>query len=253
MIRLPLAVLFLLLCAVAVGAEVLPVTARARYVLKFELRGTGKIYPEEWYLRGDPMDYPGVKIRFLDAKKKPVPTLPFSNFHAVFSEKFTPGKIEFYAPDKAHFVEVSGQNAEFRSLKLEKVPAAKEVSIALDHRVSGTFRRTLFTPAENNMTIFDTSASYIYTSPVPVQPGEKYRLSVSGKRSDRSEVVIRVWFFRDSEDNRKSAVGRNANPLRVGGRNKNFEYTFITPPETRWIRVSFMWGMIWNYRIERVD
>lgn len=240
-------------CLTGIAAESLPVTPRERYILKFELRGTGQVFPEEWYCRGDELDYPGVAIRFLDKDGQAVPVLPFSNFHVAFSTEFIPGEISFYAPDNAASVEVSGKNAEFRNLQLEKVPSSLQVSIDLDHRVSGTFRRTVFTPAEDNMTVFDTSASYIYCSPIPVRPGEKYRLTVSGRRSERSETVIRVWFFRDSLNNRQSLIGRNHSPLRVGGAKENFEYIFTVPQGTGWVRVTFMWGIIWNYRMEKVD
>ncbi len=253
MIRLLCFFILLLRCFAGTAAELLPVTPKERYTLSFELRGTGRVFPEEWYCRGDELDYPGVAIRFLDEQHREVTVLPFSNFHVAFSTEFVPGKISFYAPDNAASVEVSGKNAEFRNLQLAKVPSSLQVSIDLDHRVSGTFRRTLFTPAENNMTIFDTSASYIYCSPIPVKPGEKYRLTVSGRRSERSETVIRVWFFRDSLNNRRSVIGRNRSPLRVGGAKENFEYIFTVPPETGWMRVSFMWGMIWNYRMEKMD
>jgi len=223
-----------------------------RYRAEFEIRVAGKYYPLDWFCIGVNVTYPNAELVFQNAKGKTVHQFRAMRFHA-FSDSFTQGTIEFYVPEGAAKVVLRKNGVELRNLRIVPVPAGKNLALPVDYRISGQFVKNEIAPGKDGSGIFDCTTGNICFYPVPVEPGAKYRLTVNGAKGDKSSgLVIRTYFFRNG-NSEKSLVAGNKEPMRIGGKKTSFTTTFRVPENARWFRLFCMWGIVYDYRLEKIQ
>ena len=223
-----------------------------RYRAEFEIRAAEKVYPLDWFCIGVNVKYPNAELVFQNAKGKAVHQFRVMRFHA-FSDSFAPGAIEFYVPEGAAKVVLRKNGVELRNFRVVPVPAGENLALPADYRISGQFTKNEITPGKDGSGIFDCTTGGISFYPVPVEPGAKYRLTVNGAKGDKSSgLVIRTSFYRNG-NSEKSQVAGNKEPMRIGGKKKSFTTTFRVPENARWFRLFCMWGIVYDYRLEKIQ
>ena len=223
-----------------------------RYRAEFEIRVAGKYYPLDWFCIGVNVTYPNAELVFHNEKGKTVHQFRAMRFHA-FSDSFTQGTIEFYVPEGAAKVVLRKNGVELRNLRIVPVPAGKNLALPTDYRISGQFTKNEITPGKDGSGVFDCTTGGISFYPVPVEPGAKYRLTVNGGKGDKSTgLVIRTYFFRNG-NSVKSLVYGSKEPMRIGGKKTSFTTTFRVPENARWFRLFCMWGIVYDYRLEKIQ
>ena len=244
--------LLLLLCAAFSLCAAEKVVPCRRYRADFEIRATAKCYPLDWFCINVPVKYPNAELVFLSDKNKPVRHFRVTRYH-VFTDKFTAGSFEFYPPEGTAAVRLRSNGAEVRNFRVTPVEPGKNLAVPLDYRVSGQFIHVEITPGKDGSAVYDTTAGNMYFYPVPVEPGAKYRLTVHGHKGDKpTGLVIRLTFFADS-NSPKSKVSGNKEPMRIGGKNDKFTTTFKVPENARWFQLFCMWGLVYDYQLEKIQ
>ena len=223
-----------------------------RYRAEFEIRAAEKYYPLDWFCIGVNVKYPNAELVFQNAQGKAVHQFRAMRFHA-FSDSFAPGAIEFYVPEGAEKVVLRKNGVELRNLRVVPVPGGGNLALPADYRISGQFTKNEITPGKDGSGIFDCTTGGISFYPVPVEPGAKYRLTVNGAKGDKSSgLVIRTYFFRNG-NSEKSQVAGPKEPMRIGGKKTSFSTTFRVPENARWFRLFCMWGIVYDYRLEKIQ
>ena len=239
--------LFLFSILLADAAEVVP---RGRYRMEFEAQATGRLYPEDWSLIGVKADYPEVRLRFRNAAGKVIPAGRVSNRFRIFDPGIVSGSLEFYAPPGAVKAELAGYRAEIRKTHLVPVTDKDSLHIPLHPHCPAILARVQISRLPDGSSLYDAGSGVVDGAPVPVEPGQQLRLTVDGARSDRrSGLVIRTDFYLADG---KTFLRRNVEPLRISGSRKCFTYDFTVPPEADWLRIWMMWGVVYDYRIEKI-
>lgn len=250
--------LLLLLCALSVfslfAQEIAP---RKRYRADFEARTIHKALPLDWFCQGvklDKMEYPGISFRFFNAKKKEVRPADKRPYYLVFSDKFTPGSFEFYAPDGAVKLALLKSGVVVRNLKITEVPVGKDVALPVDYRVTGPARNAVISINPDKTVVFDVSANgVVETLSVPVKGGKRYRLTVYGGRGyrlgKRSSLLVR-YYFRKTADGK--SVSSNKEALRISNPEKPLVYEILAPKDARWFSLWCMWGKFLSYKLEEL-
>ncbi len=248
-----------ILIAVCLCGMILPVFAkykvapRKRYRFEFEARATGKIFPEEFRCQGVKLDYPGVRMEFTDNKNRKMVRLARGCFFHVHSREFVPGAIEFYAGEGIRYVKLVTKDAEVRNVKLVPVEAGSNIAIPLDHRVSGQIRDYFITPGEGGEAVFDVCKGKIYGDPIPVEGGRRYRLTVYGYTGVSRALRAGLEFYTHDRGGRNSTVRGSRTQIQIKGKNQQVIYNFKTPANTRWLRVTMMWGFVRSYKVEEIQ
>lgn len=244
--------LLILLSALSVfpvsGAEVVP---RGRYRFEFEAQASGRICPADWSMLGVKADYPEVELLFRNAAGKRISAGRISSRFRIFHSGPVSGTLEFYAPSGAVCAELAGRGAKI--LRERLVPAGNpESTIHIPLRME----RPMILPnveisrLGTGSFLYDASAGAIDGDPIPVEPGERLRLTVDGASGSRREgLVIRTSFFLPDG---RTFLKRNAEPLRISGKRKQFVYEFIVPPKAGWLRIWLMWGIVYDYKVEKI-
>ncbi len=239
--------LFLFFMLFAEGAEVVP---RGRYRMEFEVRATGRIYPEDWSLTGVKADYPEVRLHFRNAEGKVIPAGRVSNRFRIFDTGVVSGALEFYAPPGAVKVELAGYRAKIRKMRLVSVTEKDSLHIPLNPYSPAILANVQISRLRDGSSLYDAGFGVVDGDPIPVEPGQQLRLTVSGARGDRKDgLVIRTNFFLADG---KTFLRRNVEPLRISGDRKCFTYDFSMPPRAGWLRIWMMWGIVYDYRIEKI-
>ena len=238
--------------AIALSAADNAVEPCRRYRAEFEIRATGKYYPQDWFYADVEVKYPNAELVLLTAGGKPVRTFRPMRFHA-FSDQFTPGAIEFYTPEGAGKVSLKNNGTEIRSFHLLPVEAGKNLALPLDYRIGGQFVKTEITPGKDGSGIFDCTNGGIYFYPVPVEPGATYRLTVYGSKGYKpTGLVIRFSFSRNGST-KKGKISASREPMRINGKKKSFTTTFKVPENARWFHLFAMWGFVYDYKLEKIQ
>ena len=248
-----LCLLLLALSALCLDAN--PVTPRKRYRLDFEARTIHKAFPRDWFCQGvklDKIEYPGISFRFFNAKKREVRPADKRPYYLVFSDKFTPGSFEFYAPDGAVKLTLLKSGVVVRNLKLTEVPIGKDLALPTDYHVTGPVRNAVISINPDNTVVFDVGAKgVVETLSVPVTGGKRYRLTVRGGRSfrggKRSSLLVR-YYFRNTADGK--AVSSNKEALRIANPAKPLVYEILAPKDAKWFSLWCMWGNFLSYKLE---
>ena len=235
----------------SLSAADFPVKPYQRYRADFEIRAKAKIYPLDWFCINVPVKYPNAELVFLTDKNKLVRHFRVTRYH-VFTDKFTAGSFEFYTPEGASKIRMRSSGAELRNFRLTPVRPGKNLAIPLDHRISGQFIHVEITPGKNGSAVYDTTTGNMCFYPVPVEPGAKYRLTVCGYKGDKpTGLVIRTSFYRNG-NSEKSQVSGSKEPMRIGGKHDKFTTTFKVPENARWFRLFCMWGIVYDYQLEKL-
>lgn len=222
-----------------------------RYRAEFEIRAMGNYYPPDWFCVNVEVKYPNAELVFLTPGGKPVRTSRPMRFYA-FSDQFTPGAIEFYAPEGAGKVSLKNNGTEIRSFRLVPAETGKNLALPLDYRIGGQFVKTEITPEKDGSGIFDCTNGSIYFYPVPVEPGATYRLTVHGNKGYKpTGLVIRFSFSRNGST-KKEKISASREPMRINGRKKSFTTTFKVPENARWFHLFAMWGFVYDYQLEKI-
>ncbi len=249
---------FLLLLMVVLSAVCLdanPVTPRKRYRADFEARTIHKAYPQDWFCQGvklDKAEYPGISFRFVNAKNREVRPAVKRPYYLVFSDKFTPGSFEFYAPDDAAKLMLLKSGVVVRNLKVTEVPIGKDLALPTDYHVTGPARNAVISVNPDNTVVFDVGANgVVETLSVPVDGGKRYRLTVYGGRSfrggKRSSLLVRYYFRKTAEG---KPVSSNKEALRIANPAKPLVYDILAPKGAKWFSLWCMWGNFHSYKLE---
>ena len=239
--------LFLFFMLLADAAEVVP---RGRYRMEFEARATGRIYPEDWSLTGVKADYPEVRLRFRNADGKVISTGRVSNCFRIFDTAVVSGALEFYAPPGAVKAELAGYKTKIRKTHIVPVTKKNSLHIPLNPYCPVILANVQVSRLRDGSSLYDAGSGVVDGDPIPVEPGQQLRLTVSGARGDRKDgLVIRTNFFLADG---KTFLGRNVEPLRISGDRRCFTYDFSVPPKAGWLRIWMMWGIVYDYRIEKI-
>ena len=223
-----------------------------RYRAEFQIRAAGKFYPLDWFCTNVEVKYPNAELIFLTGGNKPIRTSRTMRFHA-FSDRFTPGVIEFYAPEGAEKVQLKNNGTASRDFRLVPTGTGKDLSIPLDYRIGGQFVKTEITPEKDGSGIFDCTNGSISFYPVPVEPGATYRLTVYGSKGYKpSGLVIRFSFSRNGST-KKNKVSASRQPMRINVKKKSFTTTFKVPENARWFHLFAMWGFVYDYELEKIQ
>ena len=248
-----LCLLLLALSALLLNANQL--TPRKRYRADFEIRTIGQAYPLDWFCQNLKFDYPGVSFRFANAKGKEIKVTGKSPFFVAFSEKFVPGSFEFYAPDGAVKLVLRKSRVIVRNLKITEVPIGKDLALPTDYRITGPARSAVISINPDKTVIFDTSVNgVIECLPIPVEPGQRYKLTVYGATGSRmgksSSLLIRYYFYKSSLDSK--SISSNKERLSAGKRNKPLVYEITTPKNAGWFTIWCMWAKFISYKLEKI-
>ena len=248
---------FLLLCLAGVVSFTLfsaeKVLPRKRYRATFEARATKNVFPEDFRCQGVKLDYPGVDLRFTDAKNRRYVRMQRGSFFNLHSKDFTPGAIEFYAGEGIKMVKLVPKNAEVRNVKIIPVKDERNLAIPLDYRVSGQVRDYFLTPGEIGKAVYDVCDGKIYGDPIPVEGGKRYRLTVNGNAGYKRALVVGLEFYNHDRGGKSATVRGSRSQIRINGKNDQVVYNFVTPAKTRWVRVTMMWGYVKSYKVEAVQ
>ena len=241
-----------LAAVLTLSAADFPVKPYQRYRADFEIRAKAKCYPLDWFCINVPVKYPNAELVFLSGKNKPVKHFRSFRYHA-FSARFAPGSFEFYPPEGTVSVRLRSNGAEVRNFRVTPVEPGKNLAIPLDYRVSGQFIHVEITPGKDGSAVYDTTTGNMCFYPVPVEPGAKYRLTVHGYKGDKSTgLVIRTSFFANG-NSPNSKVSGNKDPMRIGGKHSTFTTTFLVPEKARWFQLFCMWGLVYDYQLEKIQ
>ena len=242
-----------LLCLAGLSAN--PVIPGRRYRADFEARTIHKAYPRDWFCQGvklDKAEYPGISFRFVNAKKREVRPADKRPYYLVFSDKFTPGSFEFYAPDGAAKLMLLKSGVIVRNLKLTEIPIGKDIALPTNYHVTGPARNAVISVNPDNTVVFDVGANgVVETLSVPVKAGKRYRLTVYGGRSfrggKRSSLLVR-YYFRKTADGKP--VSSNKEALRIANPAKPLVYEILAPKDAKWFSLWCMWGNFHSYKLE---
>ena len=243
-----------LVCAVGSGlfsAE--KVVPRKRYRAVFEARATKNVFPEDFRCQGAKLDYPGVELQFTDKKNRKYVRLARGSFFNLHSKNFVPCSIEFYAGEGINMVKLVPKNAEIRNFKLVPVTSDGNLAIPLDYRVSGQVRDYFLTPGEIGKAVYDVCDGKIYGDPIPVEGGKRYRLTVEGYAGYKRALRAGLEFYTHDRGGKNATVRGSRTQIGIGGKNEQVVYNFMTPPKTRWLRVTVMWGYVKSYKVEAIQ
>ena len=232
-----------------------PVTPRKRYRAEFEARTIHKAYPLDWYCANLKFNYPGISFRFANSKGREIRTCYRSPFYVVTSDKFAPGSIEFYAPDKAAKLVLRKAGVVVRNLKVIEVPIGKDLAVTPNDRVQGPVRNAEITVNPDGSAIFDTSTNGVVESlPVPVKPGQRYRLTIRGGNGTRggkkSSLIIRYYFYKSSSD--RKSISSNKEGIRLGGKRDTLTYEMQAPANAKWFTIWCMWAKFYSFSLEEI-
>jgi hypothetical protein len=243
--------LFLLFAAFSLCAAEKVVPGQ-RYRADLEIRAKAKCYPLDWFCINVPVKYPNAELVFLNENNKPVRHFRPYRYHA-FSAKFVPASFEFYPPEGTAAVRLRSNGAEVRNFRVTPAGPGKNLAVPLDYRVSGQFIHVEITPGKDGSAVYDATAGNIYFYPVPVEPGAKYRLTVNGHKGDKpTGLVIRLTFYANGNSS-KSRVSGSKEPMRIGGNHSTFTTTFLVPEKARWFQLFCMWGLVYDYQLEKIQ
>ena len=229
------------------------VVPRQRYRATFEARATKNIFPEEFRCQGVKLDYPGVSLQFTDSKNRKYVRMARGNFFNLHSKEFVPCAIEFYAGEGIKMVKLVPKYAEVRNVKIVPVEGESNLAIPLDHRVSGQIRDYFITPGEGGEAVFDVCKGKIYGDPIPVEGGRRYRLTVYGYTGVSRALRAGLEFYTHDRGGRGATVRGSRTQIQIGGKNQQVIYNFKTPANTRWLRVTMMWGFVRSYKVEEIQ
>ena len=245
-----------LLCLAGLSAN--PVIPGKRYRADFEAKTIHNAYPLDWFCQGVKLDkgadYPGISFRFVNAKKKEVRPAEKRPYYLVFSEKFTPGSFEFYAPDGAAKLVLYKSGVIVRNLKLTEIPIGKDLALPVDYHIAGPVRNAVISINPDKTVVFDVAATgVVETLSVPVKGGKRYRLTVVGSRGFRmgkpSSLLIR-YYFRKTADGK--SVSSNKERLSTGSPKKPLVYEILAPKDAKWFSLWCMWGKVHSYKLEEL-
>ena len=235
------------------AAENDSVEPRRRYRAEFEIRASGVCYPLDWFCIHVPVKYPHTELVFLDADGKPMRAQRAIRYYA-FSDRFEPGVVEFYAPERADKVRMKTADSEVRNFRLTRVEPGNDLALPLDYRIGGQFTRAEITPGKDGSGIFDVSSGNVHFYPVPVEPGAIYRLTVHGGKGDKKQTGLVIRFsFSSNGSTKEGKVSSDREPMRIGGKKTSFTTTFKVPEEARWFHLFAMWGIVYDYQLEKIQ
>ena len=228
------------------------VVPRQRYRATFEARATKNIFPEEFRCQNAKLDYPGVELQFTDKKNRKYVRMARGHFFNLHSSNFVPGAIEFYAGEGIKLVKLLPQHAVVRKVKLLPVTDENNLAIPLDYRVSGQVRDFYLTPGKTGDAIYDVCSGKIYGDPLPVEGGQRYRLTVNGYAGVSRALRIGVEFYNHDRGGRTSTVKSSRTQIQINGKQTQCVYIFRTPEKARWMRATMRWGFVKSYKIEKI-
>ena len=228
------------------------VTPRKRYRIEFEAKATGNIFPETFRCQGVKLDYPGVSLQFTDKHNRKYVRMARGHFFNLHSSNFVPGAIEFYAGEGIKLVKLVPQHAVVRKVKLLPVTDENNLAVPLDYRVSGQVRDFYLTPGKNGDAIYDVCSGKIYGDPLPVEGGQRYRLTVNGYAGVSRALRIGVEFYNHDRGGRASTVKSSRTQIQINGKQTQCVYIFRTPEKARWMRATMRWGFVKSYKIEKI-
>ena len=248
-----LSLLLVALSAICLNAN--PVTPRKRYRADFEIRAIHPAKPLDWYCQNIKFDYPGISFRFANAKGKDIRIVGKSPFYMAFSNKFEPGSFEFYAPDGAVKLVLRKAGVVVRNLKVTEIPVGENLALPSNPCISGPIRNAVISINPDKTVVFDTSVSgVVQCLPIPVQPGQRYRLTIVGESGTRngkkSSLLCRYYFYKTSSDGK--ALSSNKEGLRTGNPKKPLSYEILAPAGAKWFTIWCMWGKFRSYKLEKI-
>lgn len=188
---------------------------------------------------------------------------------AVCSREFQDLRLEFHVPDDAAAIRVLGQaNAkenvlEVSAVRLEEVPADERpcLNINPDLRLGrynpsgyGYMHRAQFFYDGTGVPGIDLGVSWGVGDYIPVTGGSRLRVRFGGKaHPDRQYFRLNATYYRDNGFGDDSEVGRNRLPMQVPHRQTEGEVELLAPPEARWMRLSFTWGVLRHVYVQEVE
>ncbi len=172
----------------------------------------------------------------------------------IYSEDWQTCNWEFYAPAAAEFLNVRFDSLD--GLEVEGISLRKVTDAACLNPNPGLNMNKYHFPGYGNLykTIVREDggldiAGWTVCDPIPVEPGERLKLTVDGEAAGR--LLIRTNFYRDPPDD-KNFISRNKTAIAIQGPRKTLEYVVAVPPETRWLRLSLSSGTIYGVKLEKI-
>ena len=247
--------LMLLCLLAALPLLAYPLVPGKRYRADFEMKTIHPAYPEDWYCQGLVFPYPGVSFRFANKKGKELRHLIFrAPYYMSFFNQFNKESFEFYAPDNAEKLVLRKNGVIIRNFKLTEVTPGTNFALPINHRVTGQLRNAEISVTADGKAILDTSINgVVETMPVPVEGGQRYRLTISGGRGTRggkgSSLLIRYYFYKGSTG---KSFSSNKEAIRTANPNKPMKYEFRAPEGAKWFTIWCMWAKMYDFKLEKI-
>ena len=208
------------------------------------------------------LKFPHVFFEFRNGKKH-VNIMYFCRGARIFRTKFRDYILEFYAADSTDAVRVffrlnDGKNIlEVEKAELlerdEKKEKYRNINDSLQfgkYNHSGFGGGTPVFSGENKNGLYIAQSGWSVCDPIPVKPGERYRLS---GRAERLDGTARFGIFFLPGAHFKKIIGKQKIQMTHPGKGAWRSWEFQVPPKAFWLRLTFSNMLLYSMKLEKLN